>query len=305
VRLSLALRTLAALSSLAGAAVAAGPEGQPASSSTMPELPAPSDSDAPVEHAAAAPAPSPEAQARPAAKARTAAAPAPAPPPVEVTAGPAAPEFDRVADRRLPPGREILGRFEVGYRGVFVTNPGYNPFSTQDYFSGAALALSRAIVAESGFSFAPGIAWDYGSSTATARGDGATLQVHRFTVPLEGRLHAGPFGYAFIRVAPGIAGEHVEVTDSSAPSTLTKTQWLFAADASAGYALPVVPMPPRNGATFRLWLVGDAGYSWIADQRLDLTSTTPAGSPSMVNTIDLGTLSLRGAFFRVAAAVSY
>jgi hypothetical protein len=202
-------------------------------------------------------------------------------------------------------GHEVVGRLELGYRGVFVTNPGYNPFSTQDYFSGVSLAVSRTVLSDGALSFAPGVAWDFGSSSATSRGDATSLTVHRLSVPLEGRLHAGAMGYAFLRIAPGAASEHVQVSDVSSPSSLTKTQWLFMADASVGYALPIVPIPPRYGRAFRLWIMGDGGYSWVADQRLALTSAvSPDGTP-MVNQVDLGTLGLRGAFFRVAVAASY
>ncbi len=306
-RLSLALRGLTAGLTLAAGAAAqsqAAPTSQP-----MPDLPQPADREAPSEREPAADHEAPAEAAPPAAEAPPRRAHGPsasvAPPPVEVTVGPVVPEHDRVVERPGPPGREVVGRLEVGYRGVFVTNPGYNPFSTQDYFSGASFAVSRALVAESGFSFAAGLAWDFGSSGAMSRGDSAKLEVNRFMVPLEGRLHAGAFGYAFVRVAPGIAGERVEISEASAPSSLAKSQWLFAADASAGYAFPLVPVPPRLGRSARLWLVGDGGYSWVADQHVSLTSSPAPGSAPMVNTIDLGTLGLRGAFFRVSAAVSY
>jgi hypothetical protein len=190
--------------------------------------------------------------------------------------------------------RDFVGRFELGYRGVFVTNPGYNPFSSSDYFSGLSMAASHTIGTRGRLSFALGVSWDYGKSGTVARGDATSLDVHRLTVPLEGRAHFGRWGYAFLRVAPGAAMEHAELDDSSAPSALTKTRWLFTTDASAGYAFPVVPFVMQPGRSPRVWLQGDFGYSWIADQRLDL-------SPN----VDLGTLGLRGAFFRVAAAVSY
>lgn len=232
-----------------------------------------------------------------------------APPPHDRTivvvgnAAPAAPE--RLPDVPSRDWHDVVGRLELGYRGVFVTNPGYNPFSTQDYFSGVSITVSRTVVSDAAFSFAPGLAWDYGSSASTARGDHASLMVHRLSVPLEGRLHAGAMGYAFVRLAPGVASEHIEVTDASAPTNLTKTQWLFATDASVGYALPVVPLPPRRGRAFRLWIVADGGYSWVADERLTPVSTVPSGGTPVVNQVDLGTLGLRGAFFRVAIAASY
>jgi hypothetical protein len=192
-----------------------------------------------------------------------------------------------------------MWRFELGYRGSFVTQPGYNLFSTQDYFSQVSLALSRTVFVWSRFSFAPGIAWDYGSAGATERQVAtSTLDVHRLSVPLEARAHAAYWGYGFVRAAPGIAYETVEVDDPSSPGALTKSRWLVSADVSAGFAV----RPPFRGDSERVplrpWLQADVGYGWIAAQRLNLTQDAPASSA------DFGTLAMQGAFFRVALAAS-
>jgi hypothetical protein len=328
------VKTLAIVGTLmAGVAIASAAGAQPggAPPPTMPSLPAPdAEADGPLSKDPNAPpaepvAPStgvPQSAPAPGAASSSAASGAPqrvspgaassstaSPPRERAVIGVAGPS--QVAPERLPvapesrEAHEVVGRLELGYRGVFVTNPGYNPFSTQDYFSGASLVVSRTVLSDAAFSFAPGLAWDYGAAAATARGDHASLMVHRLSVPLEGRLHAGAVGYFFVRFAPGVASEHIEVSESSAPTNLTKTQWLFATDASAGYAVPVVPIPPRHGRAFRMWIVGDGGYSWVADEHVTPASTVPAGGTPMVNQVDLGFLGLRGAFFRVAVAASY
>jgi hypothetical protein len=203
-------------------------------------------------------------------------------------------------------GRDVIGRVEMGYRGVFVTNAGYNPYSNDDYFSGFSLTVSHPLFAWSRFVFAPGLSWDYGASSAVSRGDPTSLEVHRLTAPLEGRVRfVAGWGYAFVRLAPGAALEHVELDEGSAtPSALKENRWLFATDASVGYAIPLLGVPERRGV-FRLWLQSDVGYSWVADRHVDLEPTLPAGGPEAANGLDLGTLGLRGAFFRVAAAMSY
>jgi hypothetical protein len=216
------------------------------------------------------------------------------------TASPPA-EPEATSSVRAADWREQVARLELGYRGVFVTNAGYNPFSTHDYFSGVSLVASRTVFATGRFSFAPGIAWDYGSSGATSRGDATQLQVQRITIPLEGRVHFGRWGYAFGRLAPGAAVERAEVDDASAPSALTKSLWLFTGDASVGYALPVPPLPEHPGRAIRAWLQADAGYTWVADNGLNLEATTS----QLTDQVDLASLGMRGAFIRVAVAASY
>jgi hypothetical protein len=232
------------------------------------------------------------------------------------------------AQELLPPGEgtrappkgidrlEEMWRFELGYRGNFVTDGGYNPFATQDYFAQSSLVASRTIFARGRFSFAPGIAWDYGKTTATARGDATSLEMHRIAVPLEGRLHFRGWGYAFVRAAPGIAIENAEVDDVTAPcaqpasqepcaAPLTKSRWLFATDVSAGYAYPVWSRKEVSDVVPRIWLQADGGYGWVVGQRLNLAADLAAGDARLASGIDLGALTMRGAFFRASAAVSF
>jgi hypothetical protein len=200
--------------------------------------------------------------------------------------------------------RVAMWRLEMGYRGSFVPSPGFDPFSTNDFLPQFSASASRTVFSSGPLSFAPGLAWDYGSSSATARGDATSLTMHRLTVPLEGRLHFVPWGYAFVRAAPGVVAQHVEVDDSSSPAALEKNRWLFATDISAGYAWLVWPQrgPDHVG---RLWLQADAGYGWVASERLDLSPALASGDTRLVSGVDLGNIKMSGAFFRAAAAVSF
>lgn len=200
----------------------------------------------------------------------------------------------------------VMTRLEVGYRGSFVTDPGYNPFSTQDYFSQSSIAISRTILVSGRYSFAPGVMWDYGKSGATARGDSTSLEIHRLSAPLEGRMHFGAWGYAFLRAAPGVALESAEIDDLSSPTgSLKKNRWLFSTDVSAGYAFPILPRASAYAITPRAWLQSDVGYGAIVAQRLDLAPDVGSGDPTLTKGVDLGTLSMHGVFWRLAAAVSF
>jgi hypothetical protein len=206
-----------------------------------------------------------------------------------VEAAPGEPRFDH---------RDFMGQLSLGYRGSFVTSSGYNPFSTNDYLPQFSLAATHTLAAANYFSFAAGLAWDNASTGALSRSDQTSLTLNRLTVPLEGRLHFGSFGYAFARVAPGVAAITTKVVDASAPGDLTKDRWVFATDVSGGYAVLIAPRDAWRRIP-RLWLEADGGYGWVVSERLDLT---PGGGASGV---DLGSLALSAAFFRVSLAVTY
>jgi hypothetical protein len=201
-----------------------------------------------------------------------------------------------VASHDRPIEHEAVARVELGYRGSFVTNAGYNPFSSNDYLGQFSLLASRTLFVTHPFAFAAGVAWDYAGGGDFARGSQSSLTLDRLTVPLEARLHFGDWGYAFARVAPGVAFVRTQINDASVSTPLAKERWLFATDLSAGYSLPLVI---RKGRIPRVWLNADGGYGWVANDRLDLM---PGGG---VSGVDLGTLALNGAFFRIALAASY
>jgi hypothetical protein len=204
-----------------------------------------------------------------------------------------------------PGGSDSMWRLEAGYRGSFVPSAGYDPFSTNDFLPQFSLAATRTLFAGDHLSFATGLAWDIGSSSAVDRGDRASIGVNRLTVPLEGRAHFGAWGYAFLRGAPGVVAEHTTVDDVAAPATLSKTRWLFATDVSAGYAWLAWPRTREPPQAVRLWLQAEGGYGWVARETLDLGPDLASGDQRIVSGVDLGTIALSGPFFRVAAAASF
>jgi hypothetical protein len=207
--------------------------------------------------------------------------------------------FDGV-DRRVE-----MWRLEVGYRGSYVPAAGFDPFSTNNALPQFSLAASRTLFALGRLSLALGVSWDVGGSSATARGDQASLGIQRLEVPIELRAHLGRLGYLFVRGAPGAVSEHASVQDDSSAATLSKTTWSFATDLSAGFAFLIFPQAREVPRTVHFWLQADGGYGWVASQRLNLGPDLASSDGRIASGIDLGTLDLSGGFFRVALAASY
>jgi hypothetical protein len=276
----------------------AGAPPSPALPATAPPPPPAGASSQPLSVTAPTPAPSAIPQALPASPEGT-------PPPVSAQPPQTLPPAE--ADDAAAPygGRLAMWRLEVGYRGSFVPNSGYDAFSTNDSLPEFSVAATRTLFTAHPVSFAAGLAWDFGSSSATDRGDHAWLGIQRLTVPLEGRAHFGVWGYAFLRAAPGALSLHSEIDDAAAPAALSKTTWLFATDLSAGYAFLAWPRTGPAPRQVNLWLQADGGYSWVAQERLDLGPALASGDARIASGVDLGTISLSGPFFRVAAAASF
>jgi hypothetical protein len=201
--------------------------------------------------------------------------------------------------------RETFWQAEAGVRSMYITNPGYDPVSTDNSLVQFSLGASRTLWDEGQLSFAPGIVWDYGESSATARGQTTGLEAHRLALTLEGRYHFLPWMYGLIRVAPGALHQRIEVEDPMAVAPYVARKWAFAFDAAAGVAFLLGPQAELARSPVRWWLAAEGGYSYAGSGSLKMSPDVEADDPRRTGTMDLGALALRGGFFRVYAAVTY
>ena len=84
-------------------------------------------------------------------------------------------------------------------------------------------------------------------------------------------------------------------------SALTTSFNSLALDASAGAAFRFGTI---GDSKLSAWLVGDGGYGWAQSERLLLAPGLGADQ-SKAGTLDLGSLTPGGGFFRVALALVY
>jgi hypothetical protein len=205
-----------------------------------------------------------------------------------------------------PPSSPAVTPWEahMGYRGTFVNSPGFNPFSTNDYFPQFTLGVSRALFPSGRFALAAGLSWDYGGTDATARGASTGLTVDRFTVPVTMRYALWKWLHVFVTIAPGVTYASAHVDEASAPATLVKTSWLLSGDASAGarWAFADTHVGPFPVV---FWLTAEGGYAWTAPMQLSMSPDLPSSDPRQTATTDLGSLAMNGGFGRLGISVSF
>ncbi len=201
--------------------------------------------------------------------------------------------------------RETFWQAEAGLRSMYITNPGYDPVSTDNSLLQFSLGASRTLWDQGQLSFAPGIVWDYGESSATARGQNTNLQAHRLALTLEGRYHFLPWMYGLVRVAPGAVHQRVQLDDASAIAPYVARKWSFAFDSAAGVAFLLAPQAEIAASPVRWWLAAEGGYGYAGSGSLVMSQDLGADDPHRTGPVDLGSLALRGGFFRLYAAVTY
>jgi hypothetical protein len=191
----------------------------------------------------------------------------------------------------------------IGYRGTLVKNAGFDLFSEDDALNQFSLALGAVVLADDRLSFAAAVAWDYGEASAAIRGAPTELHLHRLTIAPEVRYHIFRRFYAFGRVGAGIAAVKASWDDAVARATRAANHLAFTVDPSAGLALEIAGENSGVSSRPRLWLLADAGY--LVTTRTELVMGAASGSPARTDPINLGSVALSGASFRVLAAVSY
>jgi hypothetical protein len=198
--------------------------------------------------------------------------------------------------------RQSFWQGQLGMRSTFVTDRAFDPFATDNALTTVSLGFARTLFEHDAFSFAPGVIWDYGARSATARGHATNLAAHRLALALEGRYHFAPWAYGLVRLTPGTIHQSAELRDTLAPAPFVARNWTFSLDASAGLAFL---LGPHGSSPVRWWLAAEGGYGFASSGSLLMRADLGPDDPRRTGDIDLGRLALGGAFFRVYGSVTF
>jgi len=208
------------------------------------------------------------------------------------------------APEAYPPTTQTTVPWQVGlgYRGAVIDSTGLSPFATNDYFGQATFDASRVLFWRGRFAFAAGAAWDYGATSAKARGADAGLTVDRVAVQLTMRYELGRWWNVFARIAPGATYASAQIQEASAPAPLVKSGWLASGDVSAGVAWSFADAHVRTAALV-FWVTAEGGYG-LTD-RMSLAMLPDKSDPRQTGATDLGSLAMNGGFARIGVAVGF
>ncbi len=201
--------------------------------------------------------------------------------------------------------RERFWQGQLGMRSTFVTDPGFDPFATDDMLTSFSLGVSRTVFNHESFSLAPGLFWDYGARSATARSSPSSLGSHRLGLSLEGRYHFAPWAYGLVRLTPSAIQQSAQITDQLAAAPLVARAWTAGIDASAGAAFLLGPHHDASTVVARWWLAAEGGYGYAGSASLLMRADLPSDDPRRTGDLDLGRLALSGGFFRLYGAVTF
>jgi hypothetical protein len=210
-----------------------------------------------------------------------------------------------------PPDDGLLGTHQEhwfatgGFRFGFIPTSGYDPFSENNSFIQFSAGVGRTVTTFDDFSGAVSVLWDWGAAEADARGAKTSLSAHRLTLGLYGRYHVIRRLYAFARVAPGALRADATLADGGAGVERETGAWTMATDFSGGAAFEFAGQARGASNQARGWVLLDGGYGWAAASSMEFVAAQGTSPPARLAPLEFGDLAMRGAFFRLAAAISY
>lgn len=194
----------------------------------------------------------------------------------------------------------------IGVRTAFVTDPGFDPYASDNALTQFSIGGGRTLFARGPFSIAAIGFWDYGIRRSTARGEPTQLEVHRLSAGPELRYHLLPVLYGFVRPSPAALRTIAKVEDTVAGTSYYSRSWLFGWDVTAGAAFEVFGRRSGESRQPRFWLVGEGGYGWAASTEVrPVPDAGDSAAPQRVAALDLPALALRGAMFRISAMATF
>lgn len=208
------------------------------------------------------------------------------------------------AEEPLPPAGPPDWQASLGLRTAFHSSSSFDPFSENNVFPQGSLGLSRRLLTREPFSLALALGFDGGMRESTARGAPTKLEAYRILAGPEARWHWLPELYFFARPSVGVLRTVASLEEGTSGTTLSAKSWLLAIDASAGAAFAFADLR-RHAGDLRFWIVVDGGYGWSGSSDLALAPEDDASAPQRTANVDLGSLALRGPFFRGAVAASF
>ncbi|HMI84432.1 MAG TPA: hypothetical protein VK550_10085 [Polyangiaceae bacterium] len=211
----------------------------------------------------------------------------------------------QVAAQPLYGNRESFWQGQVGMRSTFVTDPGFDPFASDNVLTSFSLGVSRTVFDYEAFSLAPGFFWEYGARSAMARDQPTSLSTHRLALALEGRYHFAPWVYGLVRLTPSAIQQSAQLSDQLAIAPFVANAWTFGLDASAGAAFLLGPHSDASASPVRWWLAAEGGYGYASSATLQMHPDLASDDPRRTGDLDLGRLALGGGFFRIYGSVTF
>jgi hypothetical protein len=212
----------------------------------------------------------------------------------------AAPTAD--AATASPPARrrpEIT--LATGLRLMFLPGAGFDPYASgSDVMAMSSLSAGMTLFRAGKTSVIASAEWDVGSRSDSARGQDASLTLHRLAGGLETRWRPVRRLSLFVKLAPAAFKVLGSIQSPANDTPLVARPWTWGLDTTGGAGLVMV-----DGASVKLWLAGEAGYAFAGSVSMSYAPAASDADPRMFGSVMLPAFRPAGVVSRLAVALSF
>jgi hypothetical protein len=211
---------------------------------------------------------------------------------------PAAPPPDAAPPESARPEITLAG----GARGSLIRSAGLDPYATNDFFLQGTAGLGLTVLHAGRASILLWAEYAGGQRNGTARGQDASLALHRLGGALETRYHLARRFYLAARLAPAAFLMHGSITESSLDRPLTASAWTWGLDATGSAGLLLGSTGPRGT---KFWMTLDLGYAFAGEGKLAYSPAASDDDPRKFGAVTLPALRPAGPIGRLGMAVAF
>lgn len=195
----------------------------------------------------------------------------------------------------------------LGLRAAAVESEGLDPFSEDNAIPMLTLFGTVTPWATRPFSVHLAFEWDYGGTSARARGLASSMEVHRLAVGLELRYLPVSRISLFVRGMPAAIHLGGRIADASFVDHLEANAWTWGVDATAGAAARIAAFGDAEHPAASMWIGLDMGYRFAgsAAMRLRPGGLSDADRGRRFGELPMADLDLSGFVGRLTGSVSF
>jgi hypothetical protein len=201
-----------------------------------------------------------------------------------------------------PPSSRPEFNVSLGLRGMLMPSRGFDPYATNNFLLQGSVGAGITVVRLGNASILLFAEYDGGARSATARGEQASLALHRLSGGAETRYQLGKRFHLAARVAPAAMFMHGSIEDSTLDRPLTASAWTWGLDVSGGGGLLLGSTGPR-GAKFYVTL--DFGYTFAGEKEMRYAPAASDEDPRKYGSVTLPAMKPAGATSRLGVAVAF
>lgn len=201
-----------------------------------------------------------------------------------------------------PPRSRPEFNISAGARGMIMPSRGFDPYASNNFMLQGSVGLGLTVARLGNASILLFAEYDAGSRDATARGESASLTLHRLSGGAETRYQLGRRFFLAARVAPAAMYLHGSINDATIDRPLVSNAWTWGLDVSGGGGL-LLGSTGERGAKFHLTL--DFGYTFAGESQMSYAPAASDDDPRKYGSVMLPAMKPAGATSRLGLAVAF